>query len=130
MAKPTKPSTGDGRAQPLVDLLVAGAAAEQHADDALAAVAHAGLLGEHLGVLAGVDALDLPDVDLAAEVLGLGDGAAHELGAQLGVVAVGVAADRGELLVGGGHQQLEEELAVVVVQPVGQALEALELARG
>ena len=51
-------------AQPVVDLLVAGAAAQQHALDVLAAVALAGLLGEHLRVLALVDALDLPDVDL------------------------------------------------------------------
>src|ERR687896_2401660 len=50
-------------AQPVVDLLVGRAAPEQDADDALAALARARLLRERLGVLARVDALDLPDVD-------------------------------------------------------------------
>src|SRR4051794_35279589 len=117
-----------GRAQPLVDLLVAGAAPEQHADDALAPGALAGLLGQHLRVGALVDALDLPDVDLDAVVLALLDRAAHQLGAQLRVVAVLVAADGLQLVLGSRHQQLEEELAVVLVQPVRQALEPLELA--
>src|SRR3954451_9887820 len=117
-----------GRAQPLVDLLVAGAAPEQHADDALAPGPLAGLLGQHLRVGALVDALDLPDVDLDAVVLALLDRAAHQLGAQLRVVAVLVAADGLQLVLGSRHQQLEEELAVVLVQPVRQALEPLELA--
>src|SRR5258705_7207211 len=47
-------------AQPVLDLLVAGAAAQQHADDVLAARARARLAGKALGVLARVDALDLP----------------------------------------------------------------------
>jgi hypothetical protein len=64
----------------LVDLLVARAAAEQHADDALAALALARLLAEHLASELLVDALDLPDVDLEAEVLAVRDRAAHELG--------------------------------------------------
>ena len=85
-------------------------------------------LDQHLGVLLRVDALDLPDVDLDAVVLDLLDRAPHQLRAQLGVVAVGVAADRLELVVLGRHQQLEEELAVVLVQPVGELLEAAELA--
>ncbi len=50
---------------------------------------------------------------LDAGVLDLGDRAAHQLGAQLGVVAVGVAADGLELGVLGGHEQLEQELALV-----------------
>ena len=75
---------------------------------------------QHLGVRLRVDALDLPDVDLDAEVLDLLDRAPHQLRAQLGVVAVGVAADRLELRVLGRHQQLEQELAVVLVQPVGE----------
>src|SRR3569833_2894724 len=50
-------------------LAAARAAAQEDALDVLAALALAGLLGQHLRVLAGVDALDLPDVDLAAEVL-------------------------------------------------------------
>src|SRR3954452_19860258 len=117
-----------GRPKPLVDLLVARAAPQQDADDALAPGTLAGLLGEHLGVGALVDALDLPDVDLDAVILDVLDRAPHELGPQLGVVAVVVAADRLELRVGRGHEQLEQELAVVLVQPVGQALEAFELA--
>ena len=79
------------------------------------AAAGAGLGDEHLAVGALVDALDLPDVDLDAGVLDLGDRAAHQLGAQLGVVAVGVAADRLELGVLGGHEQLEQELALVLL---------------
>src|SRR3954469_2368525 len=70
-----------GGAPPLVDLPVAGAAPEHHLDDALAPGALAGLLGEHLGVGALVDALDLPDVGLDAVVLDVLDRAAHELGA-------------------------------------------------
>ena len=77
-------------------------------------------------VLARVDALDLPDVDLDAGVLEVLDRAAHQLGAQLGVVAVGVAADGLELLVLGRDQQLEEELAVVGVQPVRELLQPRE----
>ena len=100
--------------QPVVDLGVVGAAAEHDADDAVAA-AGARLRDEHLAVGALVDALDLPDVDLDAGVLDLGDRAAHQLGAQLGVVAVGVAADRCQLGVLGGHEQLEQELAVVLL---------------
>ena len=53
---------------------------------------------------------------------------AHQLGAELGVVAVGVAIDGGELPVGGGHEQLEQELPVVGVEPVGEPLQPLELA--
>ena len=54
--------------------------------------------------------------------------AAHQLGAQLGVVAVGVAADGLQLGVLGRDEQLEEELAVVGVQPVRELLQALGLA--
>ena len=94
-----------------------------HADDAVAA-AGAGLGDEHLAVRALVDALDLPDVDLDAEVLDVGDRAAHQLRAKLGVVAVGVAADGRELGVLGGHEQLEQELAVVALS---QSLRRLSL---
>ena len=97
----------------MVDLRVVGAAAEHHADDAVAP-ARAGLGDEHLAVRALVDALDLPDVDLDAGVLDLGDRAPHQLGAQLGVVAVGVAAHGLQLRVLGGHEQLEQELALVL----------------
>ena len=75
---------------------------------------------ERLGVLALVDALDLPDVDLDAVVLDVLDRLLHQRRAQLGVVAVAVAADRLELVLLGGDEQLEEELAVVLVQPVGE----------
>jgi hypothetical protein len=112
----------------VVDLLVAGAAAEQDADDALTALALARLLGERLRVGLRVDALDLPDVDLDAVVLDLLDRAPHQLRTQLGVVAVAVAVDGGQLRLGRGHEKLVEELAVVGVQPVGEALEALVLA--
>src|SRR3954464_4393854 len=115
-------------AQPLVDLVVAGAAAEHHADDVLAPPAAARLPGEHLAVGALVHALDLPDVHLDAELLDLLDRAPHQLRTQLGVVAVRVAAGLLQLLVGGGHQQLEEELAVVLVEPVREPLEASGLA--
>src|SRR5215213_6133945 len=86
-----------GLLEPVVDLLVGGAAAQEHALDVLAARALARLCGEHLGVLAAVDALDLPDVDLDAGLLEVLDRAPHQLGAQLGVVAVGVAVDRVQL---------------------------------
>ena len=82
---------------------------------------------EHLAVLARVDALDLPDVHLDPGVLDRGDRAAHQLGAQLGVVAFGVAAHARQLGVLGGHEQLEQEPAVVLVQPVGEALELASL---
>src|SRR4051794_21172219 len=115
-------------AQPLVDLLVRRAAAQQHRGDALAPLARAGLPDQHLRVVLRVDALDLPDVDLDPEVLDLLDRAPHQLRAELLVVAVLVTADRLELVVLGGHQQLEQELAVVLVQPVGELLEPAQLA--
>ena len=49
MAKPTKPSTGARLAQPVVDLLVVGAAAQHHADHAVAA-ARRRVCGERLAV--------------------------------------------------------------------------------
>src|SRR3954447_9130270 len=116
------------RAQPLLDLLGRRAAAEHDAHDVLATPARARLPGEHLAVRRLVHALDLPDVDLDAEGLDLLDRAPHQLRPQLGVVAVRVAVDLLELLVGGRHQQLEEELAVVLVEPVGELLEPSELA--
>src|SRR4029079_18698416 len=109
---------GRGGAQPLVDLLVARAAAEEDADDALAPGALPCLAGEHLRVGALVDALDLPDVDLDAEVLRLLDRAAHELRPQLRVVALLVAAERRQLLLGRRHEQLVEERAGGLTQTV------------
>ena len=113
----------------MVDLRVVGAAAEDDADDAVAS-AGAGLLDEHLAVGALVDALDLPDVDLDAGVLDLGDRAPHQLGAQLGVVAVGVAADRLQLGVLGGDEQLEQELALVLRAASRRDASASSAARG
>ena len=46
---------------------------------------------------------------------------------QLGVVAIGVAFDARQLPFGGGHQQLEQELAIVFVQPIGEPLQPSEL---
>ncbi len=63
------------------------------------------------------------------EVLDLGDRAAHQLRAQLGVVAVGVAVDRLQLRVLGRHEQLEEELAIVLLEPVAEPLQLLQLHR-
>src|SRR5664280_1296148 len=115
-----------GGVQPGIDLGVVGATAEHHAGDALTA-ARTCLGDQHLAVGALVHALDLPDVGLDARVLDLGDRAAHQLGAQLGVIAVVVPADRLELGVLGGHQQLEQELAVVLLEPVAEPLELAEL---
>ena len=108
----------------MVDLGVVGAAAEHDADDAVAP-AGARLRDEHLAVRALFDALDLPDVDLDARVLDLGDRAAHQLGAQLRVVALDVAADGLQLRILGRHEQLEQELGLVLAS---QSLSRLSLA--
>ena len=94
----------------------------------LAALAGARLLGEPLGVGALFDPLDLPDVDLDAELLELRDRPAHQLRTQLGVIAVVVAADGGKLGFGRRDQQLEQEAAVVRVQPVGERPQPIALA--
>ena len=93
----------------------------------------AGLLGEHRGVAAVIDALDLPHVDLDPRPLDVLDRLAHQARAQLRVVAIAVAVDALELCLRGGHQQLEQEFprgpAIrLLVQPVREALEAPELA--
>src|SRR5215208_2230150 len=116
------------RAQPAINLLVARPTPEHHADDLVATLAGTRLLGEHLAVRLLVHALDLPDVDLDAELLAVLDRAPHQLGPQLGVVAVGVAAHLLHLLVRRRHEELEQEQAAVVVEPVGETLEPLELA--
>src|SRR5579884_1762163 len=80
-------------AQPLVDLLVGCAAAEDDARHAVATLA-ADELRDLPARLALVDALDLPDVGLDAAVLQLEDRLHHQLRPQLGVVALLAAADR------------------------------------
>src|SRR5271155_503212 len=90
--EPDEAVDGSRCRQPLVDLGVVCATAEDHADDARAP-AGARLGDEHLAVGALVDALDLPNVDLDAEVLDLGDRATHQLGTKLCVIALGVPAD-------------------------------------
>ena len=65
---------------------------------------------------------------LDAAVLELQDRLHHQLRPQLGVVAVGVAADALELRRLGGHEQLEQVLAVMLVQPLGEAAQLLDLA--
>src|SRR5664280_3626286 len=115
-----------GGVQPGIDLGVVGATAEHHAGDALTA-ARTCLGDQHLAVGALVHALDLPDVGLDARVLDLGDRAAHQLGAQLGVIALGVTAHRLQLRGLGGYEPLEQELAVVRLQPVAEPLELAEL---
>ena len=128
MAKPMKPSTGAACWSQWSTFSSEAPRPSSDRGHALAALARARLGDQHLGILAGVDALDLPHVDLDPVVVDLLDRPAHQLRAQLGVVAVRVAADGLELAGLGRDQQLEEELAVVGVQPVGQPLEAVELA--
>ena len=117
---------GSGLDQPVFDLGVVGAAPEDHAADPVTPPG-ASLRDEHLAVRALIDALDLPDVDLDARILDLRDRPAHQLGAQLAVVALILAADASQLDVLGGHEQLEEELSPVLLQPVAQPPELGEL---
>src|SRR5262245_31170067 len=107
--------------QPVVDRRVVRAAAQ---DDAHAAIAPAPAHGgrDRLAVLAPGEALDLPDVRLDAGLLQLADRGVHELRARLPVPVL-LAARGLDLLGRGRDQQLEQERAVVLVQPVAQALE-------
>ena len=84
--------------------------------------------GERLGVLARVDALDLPDVDLDAEVLDVLDRLLHQLRAAARRRSGRCRRRRTRAGRLGRHEQLEQELAVVGVQPVGELLEPAELA--
>ena len=82
-----------------------------------------------LAVLGRIDPLDLPDVGLDTGVLELVDRLDHQLGAELAVVPLLVAADLLELGLLGGHQELEHELARAAgVQVVGEPLQPLRLA--
>ena len=107
-----------GDAQPLDHLLFVLAAAEHDAADLLAAFA-AGGLDQCQAVFAAVEPLDLPDVGLDAGVLQLVDRAAHQVGTQLQVVGLLVAADLGQLRRLGRNEQLEHEEPIVDVQIVG-----------
>ncbi len=53
--------------------------------------------------------------------------AAHQLGAKLRVIALRVSADGLQLGVLGGHEQLEQEPAVVLLEPVAEALQLGQL---
>src|SRR4051812_12531740 len=114
-------------AQPLVDLVVRGAAAEHDARDAVAAFA-AHELRDLVARLAVLDPLDLPDVRLDAAVLQLQDRLHHQLRTNLGVVAILAAGDGLELRGLRGNEQLEEVLAVMLVQPLREAAQLLHLA--
>ena len=71
----------------MVDLVVVGPSPEDDADDAVT-TAGAALGRDQLAIGASFDALDLPDVGFHAGLLQRGDRAAHQLGTQLGVIAV------------------------------------------
>src|SRR5579862_3549484 len=114
-------------AQPLVDLRVGRAAPEHDARDAVAPFA-ANELCDLATRLAIVDALDLPDVGLDARVLQLEDDLHHQLGAKLDVVTVLAPVDARELRLLRRHEQLEQELAVPFVQPLGERQQARRLA--
>src|SRR5262245_14624783 len=101
--------------------LVVGPAPQDHAYDAVAPVPP-GRRRDRLAVLARVDPLDLPDVRLHAGVLQLADRRVHQLGALLRV-PLGLAAGRLDLLGRGGHEELEQEPAIVFVQPAAEVPE-------
>src|SRR5581483_7065932 len=106
-------------AQPLVDLVVGRAAAEHDAGDVVAPLApHE--LRDLVARLAVVDALDLPDVRLDTRVLQLQDRLAHQLRTDLAVVTVVAAADALERRRLRRNEELEEERAVALVQPLRQ----------
>ena len=92
------------------------------------AAARARLLDEHLAVGALVDALDLPDVHLDAGVLDRrrSRGASARGAARRHSARSSPPTDSSWCSLG-RHQQLEQELAVVLVQPVGQPLELVQL---
>ena len=79
-------------------------------------------------VCPGVEALDLPDVWFDALLLLGADRLDDERRADLGVVAMPVAAAALELGRGGWYEQLVEETPPVLVQPAAQLREALSLA--
>ena len=87
----------------------------------VAAPAGADLIGDALTVLARIDAFDLPDVWLDPGVLQFRDRADHQFRTELLVEAIGIASNALELRILGRNEQLEEELALVVVQPVRQS---------
>ena len=83
MAKPMKPSTVGGLAEPVRDRRLVGAGAEHDTADVVAP-AGAGGVGHEPVVLGRVEALDLPDVGLDTGGLQLGDRRSGEPRAQLG----------------------------------------------
>src|SRR5437879_5013271 len=113
--------------QPVLHRLIVRAAA-QHDTGHAVAPAGAGLRRDSLAVLAFVEPFDLPDVGLDPAVVELRDGPAHQVRTDLLVVAVAVATDARELLVGGRHEELEQEPPVALVQPVAESLQPPGLA--
>ena len=124
-----KPSTRRGLAQPVVDLVVGRAAAEQHALDVLAALALAGLLGQHL---ARPRACRRPRSSRCRPRRRRPGSARSRAASARGAARRRSGRCRRRRTPAGsssaGHEQLEEELAVVLVQPVGELLEPLGLA--
>src|SRR5438445_283218 len=112
--------------QPVLELRLGCPAAEDDANDILAAAA-SGFLGYPPIILAPIQAFDLPDVRLDTGGLRLHDGANRQLRPHFQVVKVAVPAD---LLQLGGlrrHQQLEQKSAVMFAQPARQSGQPLKL---
>ena len=123
-AKPTKPGTSAPVSSQWTTFGLIAAPPEHHTPHVLAS-ASPRRLGDADAVAALVEPLDLPDVRLDAARLELADRVDHESRPQLAVVAVGVAADGRQLLLLGGHQQLEQERATRRVEPLAEAREPL-----
>src|SRR5262249_46964231 len=109
--------------EPVEHLALVGAAAQDDADDVVAAT-RPGLRDGVDAVLTALETLDLPDVRLDARVLELVHRLYDECRPKLGVEALLRAADRLELMCLRGHEQLEQELTLALVQPVRQHVEA------
>src|SRR5258708_37068122 len=120
-----------GSFQPALDMGL-GVASTEHDNAGGAATAAADLSHQRAAVLGLLQALHLPDVWLDAVALELADGAEHELGAELRVVACPLAPHAPDLGLGHGNQQLEHEAVGPRRQPgrqLGQSsrLPAVEL---
>ncbi len=116
-------STG---AQPTVDPGVIGAPPQNHAPHPATVVGtrHA---GNGVAIGRGIHSLDLPDVRLDPRSANLADHVEHESRPYLRVVHSRISTCEGSLWLRGGHQQLEQELPIGLVQPVAQQPEACPL---